>query len=123
MVLVLSGYANTVEGFYHLEKDNFDGFPYWKQENGDNAIWFQKSGRRAWTIGHEDYLGQDYDGIIIGPNDITTWPTQISEGFKYWDGSNWQSNDILFEECKYSELGINLLAILSFFSSVSLVKK
>ena len=94
---------SSKESYYYLEKDNLNGFPYWKQSNGDNAIWFQKSWYIGWTVGNEDYLGQDYNGII-GPNHVTAWPSQILSGYKYWDDSEWKNAEvysILFEDCKY----------------------
>ena len=108
MNLILSGTIKTLhsskEGYYYLEKDNLNGFPYWKQSNGDNAIWFQKSSYIGWTVRNEDYLGQDYNGII-GPNHVTAWPSQILSGYKYWHDhdSEWKNVEeygILFEDCK-----------------------
>ena len=94
--LALSGHAKTKqpskEGFYYLAKDNFNGFPYWKQRDSYNAIWFRDSWHRGWTV----------DGII-GPNDITAWPTQISDGYKYWDGYKWQlamSTELTVIDCE-----------------------
>ena len=98
---VLSAHA-TKQGYYYLEKEKSNGFPYWKQQNGSHAIWFQKSWYNGWTIGDIDSLGQDYDGII-GPHDVSKWPMLIPEGFKFWNVSNWQSatkSDLAFEDCK-----------------------
>ena len=92
----------TTQGYYLLAESNLNGYPYWIQQYGDNAIWLTKSWYSGWTVGHEDYLGQDYSGII-GPNEIFEWPSLISDGFKYWNGAVWKtasSNLIIFEECK-----------------------
>ena len=106
MHLILSGSVkikqSSKEGNYYLANENLNGFPYWKQSNGDNAIWFQKSWYVGWTVGNEDYLGQDYNGII-GPNDVTAWPSQTSSGYKYWHDDEWKNveeDGILFEDCK-----------------------
>ena len=106
MYLRLSGSVkdeqSSKEGIYYLSTDNINGFPYWKQKSDDNAIWFQKSWYVGWTVGNEDYLGQDYNGIIE-PNDVTAWPSQILSGFKYWHDSEWKNveeDSILFEDCK-----------------------
>ena len=106
MYLRLSGTVkekqSSKDGFYYLANDNLNGFPYWKQDNGDNAIWFHKSWYVGWTVGNEDYLGQDYNGII-GPDDVTTWPSQTLSDYKYWHDSEWKNveeDSISFEDCK-----------------------
>ena len=110
MNLVLSGDMKTMQltiiGMYYLAKDNFNGFPYWEQDDGANVIGFQKSWHTGWAVGHKHYLGLD-NPSMIGPNEVTTWPTNISYGFKYWDGTEWQSaeeeSSMVFEDCKYFE--------------------
>ena len=108
MQLLLQGNVNInhsdTRGYYLLSHDNVNGFPYWNQQNGNNAIWFQKSIYSGWTLGLKDFLGQKYSGVI-GPDGITAWPRLISNGYSYWDGLAWQSNfsnDVTFEECKYA---------------------
>ena len=100
-----SSYSSAHEkfqGFYFLSKDNSYGFPYWTQQNDNHAIWYQRS--MGWTVGNEEFLGQDYPGII-GPNNVTAWPTLISDGYQYFDGSYWQpailNHQVIFEDCKY----------------------
>ena len=107
MPLRLSGTVkdkqSSKEGNYYLANENLNGFPYWKQKSGDNAIWFQQSWYVGWTVGNEDYLGQDYNNGIIEPNDVTAWPSQILSGYKYWHDSEWKNveeDSILFEDCK-----------------------
>lgn len=107
MHLILTGNAkthqSTTEGYYLLAANNSNGYPYWKQINGDYAIWFQISSHTGWTVGDRDFLGQDYSGAIIGPNDFTVWPNMISDVYHYWDGSNYQkasTSEIVFQECK-----------------------
>ena len=106
MHLFLSGSVknkqSSKEGHYYLAIDNVNGFPYWKQDDGYNAIWFQKSWYIGWTVGNENYLGRDYNGII-GPNEVTAWPSQTSSGYKYWHDSEWKNveeDSISFEDCK-----------------------
>ena len=92
----------TFQGFYFLSKDISHGFPYWTQQNYNHAIWYQRS--VGWTVGNKEYLGQYYPGII-GPNNVTAWPTLISDGYQYFDGSYWQpailTHEVIFEDCKY----------------------
>ena len=106
MRLVLSGTVknkySSIEGNYYLANDNVNGFPYWKQDNGANAIWFHKSWYKSWTVGTMNNLGQDYNGIF-GPDDVTTWPSQTLSGYKYWHDSEWKNveeDSISFEDCK-----------------------
>ena len=106
MHLFLSGSVknkqSSKEGHYYLAIDNVNGFPYWKQDDGYNAIWFQKSWYIGWTVGEKNYLGQDYNGII-GPNDVTAWPSQIFSGYKYWHDYEWKNveeDSVSFEDCK-----------------------
>ena len=106
MFLILSGTVknkqSSKEGNYYLANDNLNGFPYWKQDNGDNAIWFQKTWYIGWTVGNENYLGQDYNGII-GPNYVYLWPSRTLSGYKYWHDSEWKNveeDSLLFEDCK-----------------------
>ena len=106
MRLVLSGTVknkySSIEGNYYLANDNFNGFSYWKQDNGDNAIWFHKSWYVGWTVGNKNYLGQDYN-VITGPHGVTTWPSQTISGYKYWHDSEWKNveeDSISFEDCK-----------------------
>ena len=54
-------------------------------------------------MGPESDLGTNFLGIV-GPNDVKKWPAQISDGFKYWDGSSWQpsnATDVIVKDCKY----------------------
>ena len=94
---------SDMQGFYSLAKENINGLPYWKQTYGDHAVWFRKSWYSGWTVGHEYSLGHDYPGII-GPDDTTAWPTQIFNGYKYWDGTTWYpttATDVIFKSCKF----------------------
>ena len=108
MELVLAGDAKiihqTKEGSYILATNTSNGYPYWKQQDGNNAIWFQKSWHTGWRVGHVDNLGHNYYFGIIGPINITAWPTLISEGYKFYNGSYWQpasGTDVILEDCKF----------------------
>ena len=46
---------SSIEGIYILDSSYVNGKPYWLQENGPYAIWFDKDG---WNLHHESYLGQ-----------------------------------------------------------------
>ena len=53
-------------------------------------------------MGNENYLGQDYSGII-GPNHVYLWPSRTLGGYKYWHDSEWKNveeDSLLFEDCK-----------------------
>ena len=107
MELILQGNVNinhsNVRGFYLLAQDNVNGFPHWYQQNGHNAIWYQKSLHSGWTIGLKDFLGQQFHGII-GPIDNIAWPNLIPDGYSYWDGLTWQKSvgsEVTFEHCRY----------------------
>ena len=90
------------QGNYTIVQELINGFPYWVQQNGDNAIWFVSS----WVVGPETNLGQNYGGIFgpsFGPFGLDVWPTQIINGYVYWGGSSWQyfsSYGLILIDCK-----------------------
>ena len=93
---------DDTQGIYLLVQDFINGRYFWNQVGGTNAIWFQRSWYTSWMIGPEAYLGQNYTGITL-PNALYSWPTQILDGYKFWDGANWQSSDstkITIKDCK-----------------------
>ena len=90
------------QGNYTIVQELINGFPYWVQQNGDNAIWFGSSSYPSWVVGFETDLGLTYGGIF-GPYGVDVWPTQIINGYMSWDGSSWQypsSSDLIFKDCK-----------------------
>ena len=105
MQLILDGDALEIQfkrqGNYTIVQDLINGFPYWVQQNGDNAIWFGPT-YPSWIVGLERVLGQNYGGIY-GPYGVDVWPTQILDGYEYWGGSSWQyfsSSDLILKDCK-----------------------
>ena len=104
--LILDGDAREVQferqGNYTIVQELINGFPYWVQQKGDNAIWFGSSSYPSWIVGPETYLGSTTGGIY-GPYGIDFWPTQIIDGYEYWNGSSYQyfpSSDLILRDCK-----------------------
>ena len=110
MELILDGHVrekhSKYQGNYSLVKDAFvNGYPYWVQQSGLNALWFgMHRGWMGWMIGevrHGD-LGSTFGGISAHFG-IDKWPTQMIGGFDYWNGSTWSlasSSDLKFKDCK-----------------------
>ena len=103
--LILDGDAREVhfetQGNYTIVQELINGFPYWVHQNGEQAIWFGPTSYPSWIVGPETNLG-NY-GYIFGPYGVDVWPTQIINGYVYWDGSSWQypsSSDLIFKDCK-----------------------
>ena len=110
-LILLDGDAREVQfdkqGNYTIVQELINGFPYWVQQNGDNAIWFGS----FWVVGPETNLGQNYGGIF-GPYGVDVWPTQIINGYVYCEvmctygpgaSSNWQyfsSYGLILIDCK-----------------------
>ena len=112
MQLILDGDGREIHfdkpGNYTIVQELINGFPYWVQQNGDNAIWFGPISYPSWVVGPETYLGQN-GGYIFGPYGVDVWPTQIINGYVYWKasygpggGSNWHyfsSSDLILKDC------------------------
>ena len=104
--LILDGvakqfYSETM-GNYTLVQELINGYPYWVQQNGDNAIWFGSTSYPSWVVGPETFLGST-TGFIWGPYGVDFWPTQIIDGYDYWDGSSIQyfaSSDLILKDSK-----------------------
>ena len=95
------------EGTYRIVKNkSVNGQPYWTQQNGIHAIWFYmlQDGRKYWFLGLEAYLGSNI-AYIAATISSFAWPTQIINGFYYFDGTGYStvspSNDVFFKDCKY----------------------
>ena len=106
MELVLDGYVmekhSIAQGNYTLGEGLVNGFPYWNQQDGENAIWSFWSS--VWMVGDKENLGEAF-GLIGVQFDSKVWPTQILDGFLYTPG--WQSaslNEVLFKDCKYKRV-------------------
>ena len=67
--LVLKGEANKchgyMAGFYILQEDLVNTFPYWNDKSGKNSIWFV-FGSGNWKVGYTSNLGLNL-GAIMGP--------------------------------------------------------
>ena len=90
------------QGNYTLVQELINGFPYWVQQNGEQAIWFGLTSYPSWVAGDAIDLGTTKGGIF-GPYGVDFWPTQIIDGYEYWDGSSWQyfsSSDLILRDCK-----------------------
>ena len=92
------------QGNYLLSNNgSINGHVYWYQQNGNHGIWFGQSWI-SWIFGHINDLGQEI-GYIFGPyGQGIKWPTEISNGYWYWNFTSWvlaSSNDLKFLLCKY----------------------
>ena len=80
--------------------------PYWKQQNGINAMWLVKSPNEKkyyWIFELEDKLGTSYADIVLPTSSIAIWPHQIVDGFYYFDGTSFKlasSSDVTINDCK-----------------------
>ena len=93
------------EGNYSIVYNYVNGLPYWKQQNGFNAIWFYKfnNGRQYWFFGKESDLGSTYVAIVLPTSSFAIWPHQIVDGFEYYDGTGYKlasSSDVTINDCK-----------------------
>ena len=75
-----------------LAEGNVNGKPYWMQENGNNAIWYNNG---FWLIGKETNLGTEIAEMrsshdVANPYQATTW-LYVSKD----NGKRIESNDIL----------------------------
>ena len=74
-----------------------NGYPYWLQIDGIQAIWFVKEGS-TWLVGRKDNLGTNAGGIL-GPKGKDSNPNEIKQGWRYATNV-WQDavpNDIIFK--------------------------
>ena len=60
---------------------------YWVHRCGHSAIWWSNE-CSSWCVGVFEKLGSKFAGIV-GPYFKRKWPTLITDGWKYSDGSNW----------------------------------
>ena len=106
--LILDGdvlyHQGQCQGIYLLANNvSVNNQVYWYQQDGNWGIWFGQSWI-GWIVGPITYLGQD-SGNIIGPyGQGIKWPTEISNGYRYWNTTSWvfaSSNDLEFLQCKY----------------------
>ena len=86
------------QGIYFLKDKLINNHPYWEQQNGTNALWFQKF--YGWMVGPKTNLGHDIGGII-GPKGIDRSPTKILNGWKYAANGLWKdaaSSEIMIKD-------------------------
>ena len=87
MKLILNGDAKNKhesrQGIYILGQKLVNNHPYWEQQDGSNAIWFRDT-YRQWYIGPKESLGESFS-FISGPKSQERSPTQISNGWLYYD--------------------------------------
>ena len=85
-------------GVYSLQSSLVNGFPFWKHDSSEYAIWMYG----GWYIGGDEYIGTDF-ASITGPFGIEEWPNNISSKWKFHaGGGKWQeaeSGDIVFQDC------------------------
>ena len=112
MELVLDGDVlerhSSRQGNYTLAEGLVNGFPYWIQQDGKNAIWSLWSS--YWLVGNKNYLGYEV-GYIAAPFDSKVWPTQILDGFVYHAPPIWywaSLNEVFFKDCKYKRVGFGI---------------
>ena len=93
------------EGNYSIVYNYVNGLPYWKQQNGVNAIWFYdfENGRQYWFFGKESKLGSITVSIVLPTPSFAIWPHQIVDGFEYYDKPSFKlasSSDVTINDCK-----------------------
>ena len=108
MKLILNGDAKNTQGskqgIYILGEKLVNSYPYWYQQNGSNALWFDRP-FREWTVESKSYLGLSYGGII-GPRGIDRSPTRIASGWKYYENGIWKdatASEIMFRDLSPSK--------------------
>ena len=99
LIVALRGDAKETqldkEGSYYMNIqyiNKVNGKPYWMQENGNNAIWYNNG---VWLIGKQTDLGTEIAEIqssddVANPYQATKW-TYVSKNNGKWI----ESNDIL----------------------------
>ena len=95
----LSGEASerqsSMAGVYSLQSSLVNGFPYWKNDSSDRAIWMYG----GWYVGKN--IGTSTCSIT-GPDGIEEWPNNISSRWQFVSGGKWheaESGDIVFNDC------------------------
>ena len=115
--LQLRGEASKIQsskaGVYSLQSSLVNGFPYWKHDSSDIAIWMHG----GWYVGTDKNIGT---GIcsINGPDGIEEWPNNISSKWEFLGEDDFQvaeSGDIVFQDCSPKGNFSTLLKFKSFF--------
>ena len=91
LIVTLDGDAKLAqshtEGIYTVASMPKNGKQYWIQDQGSNAIWYEKE-KKDWLIGRKEDLGTDICSLYsrndtTGPEEATTW--------KYLENGRWMS--------------------------------
>ena len=101
--LILNGKVRDIQGgtggTYLFQEGKTNEKNYWVHQNNHTAIWWDKKFEK-WKIGFFKDLGSSA-AFIKGPSNNDNPPTLITEGWKYYDGSDWpkaEENDVIFED-------------------------
>ena len=96
LIVTLDGNAKLAhsirEGHYILTSIPVNGKQCWIQEQGSNAIWYDKK-NTGWSIGSKKNLGTDKCDLhstndTTGPEEATTW--------SYWNKKEWMPTSNIF---------------------------
>ena len=85
-------------GVYSLQSSLVNGFPYWKHDSSERAIWMFDVN---WKIGDEEDIGTIISSFS-GPFCIEEWPNNIFSKWEFFNGQKFQEakiGDIVFEDC------------------------
>ena len=98
MKLSLSGEAQENQGgkggTYFLQEDKTNNKPFWIHQSGYRAIWWND----YWMVGNFEDLGKDL-GSIKYPSNNESPPNQVTNGWQFYDGTNWlETNGVHFED-------------------------
>ena len=90
-------WGSESDGIYVLNSSSVNGKPHWLQENGSDAIWYDKNGH--WNIGYESSLGQSRAKAISTksqsnlPHELTPWEYYVNSTWTVSDGIRVVDND------------------------------
>ena len=102
MKLSISGEAHNHHGSkggtYFLQEDMINDKPYWVHQSGGKAIWWNIK-YDMWMIGNFEDLNKNLGSIKSPPNNARP-PNQITNDWRYWNGTNWLNitNGVNFED-------------------------
>ena len=90
-------YQNSVAGTYFLQEYMTNNKQIWIHQSGAKAIWWDKDFNN-WIIGNFENLGKNV-GCIISPSNNESPPNQVTNGWQFYDGTNWlETNGVHFED-------------------------
>ena len=80
----MSGIVRTLHseyaGVYELAESLINGYYYWLQQNGVNAVWFNRV-LSNWKIGPKSKLGENFG--VGGPKGQDMMPNEISKNSRW----------------------------------------